>query len=84
MFFDEAWLTELLRSNVWPAMLTEETLAQITELRLEQLPEDLEELKKIPKLETLVIPQGLAQEKAPALMEAGYRVVIVPDGEVSP
>ena len=54
-------------------------LEWITELALDRLPEDLDELKKLPNLETLILPQALAQEKAAELMEAGYTVVVAPE-----
>ena len=51
-------------------------LGWITELALDRLPEDLDELKKLPNLETLILPQAMAQERAAELTEAGYTVVI--------
>ena len=83
MTFEDAWLTDYLRGVVHTSVFTEEYLGWITELKLGQLPEDLSELKKLPNLTTLILPQNLAAEKAAELMDSGYTVEIVPDGEVS-
>ena len=66
-------------------MFKKEYLGWLTELALDRLPEKLDELKKLPNLEVLIIPQSLAAQRAEELIEAGYNVVIRPDGEeVSP
>ena len=82
MTFEDAGLTRILREKVHTKVFKKEYLEWLTELELDRLPEDLEELKKLPNLTTLIIPQKLAGEKAGELIEAGYTVEIVPDGEV--
>ena len=81
MTFKDAWLTEYLRGIVHTGVFTDEYLGWITELPLDQLPEDLKELKKLKNLTTLILPQELAAERAAELIDAGYTVEIVPDGE---
>jgi len=64
-------------------LLTEESLADITKLKLDQLPADLSELDKLPNLEILSVPQSLADE-AQELMDKGIRIALRPDGEGTP
>ena len=83
VFFEEQWLTDTLRQAVSGVLLTEESLAEITKLNLDQLPADLSELDKLPNLETLSIPQSLADE-AQELMDKGIRLALRPEGEETP
>lgn len=83
VFFEEQWLTDTLRQAVSDVLLTEESLAEITKLKLDQLPADLSELDKLPNLETLSIPQSLADE-AQELMDKGIRLALRPEGEETP
>ena len=64
-------------------LLTEESLAEITKLKLDQLPADLSELDKIPNLEILSIPQKLASE-ADGIMDKGISIALRPEGEETP
>ena len=83
VFFEEQWLTDTLRQVVSGVLLTEESLAEITKLELNQLPADLSELDKLPNLEILSIPQSLA-DKAEGIMEKGISVALRPEREEAP
>lgn len=83
VLFEESWLRDLLREETGGGLLTEETLATITELRLEQLPENLAELEKLPNLEKLILPQAEAL-KAGDLIDRGIAIVLAPEGVASP
>ena len=80
VFFKEQWLTDTLRQAVNGLLLTEESLAEITKLELNRLPEDLSELDQLPNLEILSIPQNLA-DQADGIMERGISVALRPEGE---
>ena len=67
VFFEEAWLTELLRGKVSDGLITEESLAEITELDLDRLPEKPAELDKLPNLEKIRMPLANPEEAAEAL-----------------
>ena len=56
MTFEDAGLTSILREKVHTKVFKKEYLEWLTELELDRLPEDLEELKKLPNLTTLIIP----------------------------
>ena len=58
-------------------------MATITELRLEQLPDNLAELEKLPNLEKLILPQAEAL-KAGDLIDRGIAIVLAPEGVASP
>ena len=67
VFFEEAWLTELLRGKVSDGLITEESLAEITELDLDRLPEKPAELDKLPNLEKIRMPLANPEEAAETL-----------------
>ena len=80
MFFEEEWLTDLLRKEVNGVLITEESLAEITELTLEKLPVNLDELDKIPNLEKIRMPLAgpeEAREALSALEEKGIALVLL-------
>ena len=83
VFFEEQWLTDTLRQSVSGVLLTEESLAEITKLKLDRLPDDLSELDKLPNLEILSVPQSLA-DKVQELMDKGIRIALRPEGEGTP
>ena len=60
--------------------ITEETLAEITELQVEKMPEDLSELAKLPNLQKLGIPQGEFIRHADELIDTGLSIILLPDG----
>ena len=84
VFFGEQWLTDLLRDKVEGVLLTEESLAGITELTLERLPADFTELDKLPNLQTVRMPQGQAAEALALLSERGITLALAPEGEDAP
>lgn len=80
MFFEEEWLTDLLREEVNGVLITEESLAEITELTLEKLPENLDELDKMPNLAKIRMPLAgpeEAREVLSALEEKGITLVLL-------
>ena len=64
-----------MRAAVGGGAITEENVAALTTLRLKELPADEEELRKLPALERLEIPQSEAAD-ALRLLDEGYTVVL--------
>ncbi len=83
VFFGEETLMSAVREVAGGLVITEETLANVTTIQLEVLPEDLSELEKLPALEKVIVPQGEA-ERALELLDKGITVVLSPEGEASP
>lgn len=83
VFFEDEALTAALRERMKDGVITQESLAEITELTLNRLPEDLSELEKLPNLNKLSLPQEEAL-MAGELMDQGITLVIRAGGEESP
>ena len=64
-----------VRAAVGGGAITEENVAALTTLRLKELPADEEELRKLPALERLEIPQSEAADSL-RLLDEGYTVVL--------
>ena len=75
VFFEDPELTDLLRDTVEGFVLTEESLAEVTELKLDRLPSDLSELAKLPNLAKLILPQSEAL-KATELLDSGLTIAV--------
>ena len=60
--FADPTVREAARIASGSAVLTEESVAAVTELRLESLPDSWEDLEKLPNLERIVLPQEAALE----------------------
>ena len=80
VFFSDKALTESIRAYAADETITEETLAEITELQVEKMPEDLSELAKLPNLQKLGIPQGEFIRHADELIDTGLSIILLPDG----
>ena len=81
--FGDAKLTAALREAAGGGMITTETLEQVTKLKLEELPENLSELKeKVPNLTTLILPQEAAKDALEAT-DGQYTIVLAPEGEAA-
>ena len=75
VFFEDPELTEKLRNQVEGVLLTEESLAEVTELKLDKIPEDLSELAKLPNLTKLILPQSEVM-KAADLLDSGLTIAV--------
>ncbi|MBR4472889.1 MAG: hypothetical protein IKS55_04550 [Oscillospiraceae bacterium] len=60
--FADPTVREAARIASGSAVLTEESVAAVTELRLESLPDSWEDLEKLPNLERIVLPQDAVLE----------------------
>ena len=61
-------------------LLTEESLAEVTELKLDKIPEDLSELAKLPNLTKLILPQSEVM-KAADLLDSGLTIAVTAEQE---
>ncbi len=78
--FGDEKVTDALRNAVGGSMITTKALEQVTKLKLEELPEDLSELKeKVPNLTLLILPQEAA-EKALDAVDGQYDIALAPEG----
>ena len=76
--FADADFTKAVRKAAKNGVITEETLAEITTLELDMLPEDLTLLEQLPNLEKLKLPQGQAVY-ALAVLGERYTIVLAPE-----
>ena len=76
--FGDTDFTAAVRKAVNNGAITEETLAEVTALELEMLPDDLTLLDQLPNLETLKLPQGQAIY-ALAVLGDRYTIALAPE-----
>ena len=69
-----------MRAYAADETITEETLAEITEVYADKVPDDLSELDKLPNLQKLGIPQSEFIEHADELIDTGISIILLPDG----
>ena len=78
MTFKDKTFEEAVRKAAPYGVLTEETLAEITTLELEWMPEDLSLLEQLPNLEKIRLPQSQAVYALAAVGEK-YTIVLAPE-----
>ena len=76
--FKDKTFEEAVRKAAPYGVLTEETLAEITTLELEWMPEDLSLLEQLPNLEKIRLPQSQAVYALAAVGEK-YTIVLAPE-----
>ena len=80
--FADAELEKSLKAATGSGIITTKLLDKVTELKLEKLPSDFSELKRLPNLSVLILPQDVAG-KALKLADGQYTIVLAPEKEAA-
>ena len=80
--FADAELAKALKAATGYGIITTKLLEKVTELKLEKLPSDISELKRLPNLSVLILPQDIAG-KALKLTDGQYTIVLAPEKEAA-